>query len=55
MSLPVRTTSEYRVAVSGYSGCGNAGDEAVLAGIREAFVRQAGNRDRRVVTPDIEQ
>ncbi len=49
MSLPVRTTSEFRVAVSGYYGCGNAGDEAVLAGIQEAFVRQSGSRVRLVV------
>ena len=44
MSLPVRTTSEYRVAVSGYYGCGNAGDEAVLAGMQEAFARQTGGQ-----------
>ncbi len=44
MSLPVRTTSAYQVAVSGYYGCGNAGDEAVLAGIRTSFARQAGDR-----------
>lgn len=53
MTLPVRTTSEYRVAVSGYYGCGNAGDEAVLAGMREAFARQAGGRVRlRVFSQD---
>ena len=46
MSLPVRTISEYRVAVSGYYGCGNAGDEAVLAGMQEAFVRQTGGQVR---------
>src|SRR4051794_10830826 len=38
-----------RVAVSGYYGCGNAGDEAVLAGIQEAFARQAGGRVRLVI------
>jgi polysaccharide pyruvyl transferase CsaB len=29
--------------VSGYYGCGNTGDEAVLAGIVESFARRAGN------------
>jgi polysaccharide pyruvyl transferase CsaB len=49
VSLPVRAISEMRVAVSGYYGCGNAGDEAVLAGIQEAFARQAGGQVRLVV------
>lgn len=31
-----------RIAVSGYYGCGNTGDEAVLAGILEGFQRRAG-------------
>jgi polysaccharide pyruvyl transferase CsaB len=34
----------YRFVVSGYYGCGNAGDEAVLAGIRDGFRRQCGDR-----------
>lgn len=32
--------SNLRVAVSGYYGCGNTGDEAVLAGILESFKRR---------------
>jgi polysaccharide pyruvyl transferase CsaB len=34
----------YRVAVSGYYGCGNSGDEAVLAGIRDGFRLRCGGR-----------
>ena len=31
-----------RIAVSGYYGCGNIGDEAVLAGIVESFAIRSG-------------
>lgn len=33
-----------RFVLSGYYGCGNAGDEAVLAGIKAGFQRLAGDR-----------
>ncbi|MEP6754317.1 MAG: polysaccharide pyruvyl transferase CsaB [Chthonomonadales bacterium] len=32
-----------RIVVSGYYGCGNTGDEAVLAGIMESFRQMAGD------------
>lgn len=37
-----------QLVLSGYYGCGNAGDEAVLAGIRDSFQRRAGNSVRLV-------
>jgi len=40
----VTASKHRRVAISGYYGCGNAGDEAVLAGIRDSFARLAGDR-----------
>lgn len=44
-----RPLSALHFVVSGYYGCGNAGDEAVLAGIAASFRRQAGDRVRLTV------
>ncbi len=38
------TAGSKRVVISGYYGCGNAGDEAVLAGIVSSFNSLVGNR-----------
>jgi polysaccharide pyruvyl transferase CsaB len=38
-----------QMAVSGYYGCGNAGDEAVLAGIKTALLQRGGEAVRLVV------
>lgn len=37
-----QANGKLRIAVSGYYGCGNTGDEAVLAGIAESFTRRQG-------------
>ena len=44
LPLPVSSSPPLHFAVSGYYGCGNAGDEAVLAGMAASFARQAGER-----------
>ncbi len=41
--------SPVQIALSGYYGCGNTGDEAVLAGIHQSIVRRAGTQARLVV------
>ena len=56
MSMKSSAAPTLRFAVSGYYGCGNAGDEAVLAGIAASFARQAGGLVRLTVlsqNPDV--
>lgn len=38
-----------RIAISGYYGCGNSGDEAVLAGIKDSFQQRAGKQAELIV------